>query len=96
MFNLGAGELLVIAILALVVLGPERIPGAMRTMGRMMGELRRLSTGFQDELRHALDDEEELHGSGPVSTPPQVHSAAEPPPEGPALPTDPPEGPAVE
>jgi sec-independent protein translocase protein TatB len=56
MFNVGGGELLVIALIALIVLGPDRLPEAARTVGKVMGEIRRLSTGFQDEVRHAFDD----------------------------------------
>lgn len=56
MFNVGGGELLVIALIALIVLGPERLPEAARTIGKVMGDIRRLSTGFQDEVRHAFDD----------------------------------------
>ena len=81
MFNLGAGELLIIAVLALIVLGPERIPSAMRQMGRVMGEVRRVSTGFQAELRSALEDEE-IRGSGPVDVAgAEVRPAAELPPD---------------
>ena len=54
MFNVGGQEFLVILLLALLVLGPERLPGAIRTVGRIMGELRRISGGFQTELRDAL------------------------------------------
>lgn len=57
MFNIGGGELLVIALIALIVLGPERLPGAARQIGKTLGELRRLSSGFQAELRDALDAE---------------------------------------
>ncbi len=56
MFNIGAGELLVILVVALVVLGPERLPEAMRKIGQVMAELRKLSSGFQDELRDALNE----------------------------------------
>jgi sec-independent protein translocase protein TatB len=56
MFNIGGGELIVILLLALIVLGPERLPGAARQVGRTMGELKRLSTGFQNEVRTALED----------------------------------------
>jgi sec-independent protein translocase protein TatB len=56
MFNVGGGELLVIMLIALIVLGPQRLPGAVRTAGRVMGELRRVSSGFQQELRQAFDD----------------------------------------
>jgi sec-independent protein translocase protein TatB len=53
-FNVGGQEFLVILLLALLVLGPERLPGAIRTVGRIVGELRRISGGFQTELRDAL------------------------------------------
>jgi sec-independent protein translocase protein TatB len=56
MFNIGGGELLVILLLALIVLGPQKLPGAVRTAGRVMGEVRRVSSGFQQELKTAFDD----------------------------------------
>ncbi|MGH9135825.1 MAG: Sec-independent protein translocase protein TatB [Acidimicrobiales bacterium] len=56
MFNIGGGELLVIMLLALIVLGPQRLPDAARQVGKAMGELRRLSSGFQSELKQALDE----------------------------------------
>ena len=51
MFNVGGGEIIVIMLLALIVLGPQRLPDAARQIGKTMGELRRLSTGFQNEVR---------------------------------------------
>jgi sec-independent protein translocase protein TatB len=54
--NLGTGEVLVILVVALVVLGPDKLPGAARQAGRWIGELRRLSSGFQAELRDALQE----------------------------------------
>ena len=56
MFNVGGGELLVILLLALIVLGPQKLPGAVRTAGRVMGEVRRISSGFQQELKSAFDE----------------------------------------
>ncbi|HET6954808.1 MAG TPA: Sec-independent protein translocase protein TatB [Acidimicrobiales bacterium] len=56
MFNVGGGELLVILLLALIVLGPQRLPGAVRTAGRVMGEVKRISSGFQTELKTAFDE----------------------------------------
>ncbi len=56
MFNIGGGELLVILLLALIVLGPQKLPGAVRTAGRVMGEVRRVSSGFQQELKTAFDE----------------------------------------
>lgn len=55
MFNVGGGEILVIMVIALIVLGPQRLPGAARQVGKVMGDLRRLSNGFQNELRSAVD-----------------------------------------
>ncbi|HUF96871.1 MAG TPA: twin-arginine translocase TatA/TatE family subunit [Ilumatobacter sp.] len=56
MFNLQGSELMIILLLALVVLGPEKLPDAMRKMGKMYGELKRMSSGFQDEFRSAVDE----------------------------------------
>ena len=55
-FNIGAGEILLILLVALIVLGPDKLPNAARQVGRTMGELRRLSTGFQSELKDALKE----------------------------------------
>jgi Tat protein translocase TatB subunit len=63
MFNLGSGELLAILALALVILGPDKLPEAVRTAGRVMRELRRISGGFQGQLRNALEDREVDEGS---------------------------------
>ena len=57
MFNVGGPEVLVILLLALIVLGPQRLPEAARQLGRARAELRKLSTGFQQELRTAFDEE---------------------------------------
>jgi sec-independent protein translocase protein TatA len=54
--SLGPMEILVILVVALVVLGPTRLPEAGRQVGRAMSEFRRWSTGVQNELRTALDD----------------------------------------
>ena len=55
MFNIGGGELIVIMLIALIVLGPQRLPDAARQVGKALSDLRRLSTGFQNEVRTALD-----------------------------------------
>ncbi len=55
MGSVGASELLIILLVALLVLGPERLPEAARQVGRAIGELRRMSAGFQAEIRDALE-----------------------------------------
>lgn len=56
MFNVGAGELLVILLIALIVLGPDKLPETARKVGNVMGELRRMSSGFENEIRAAMDE----------------------------------------
>jgi Tat protein translocase TatB subunit len=55
-FNVGGAELIVILLIALVVLGPEKLPDAVRKAGRIYGEVRRMANGFQSELRSAIDE----------------------------------------
>ncbi|MXP41714.1 twin-arginine translocase subunit TatB [Altererythrobacter soli] len=50
MFDLGAGELLLIVIVAVIVIGPKDIPLAMRTAGRWIGKIRRVSGHFRAGL----------------------------------------------
>ena len=56
MFNLSGSEIVVIVLLALIVLGPEKLPEAIRRFGRVYGELKRMSTGFQTEFKNAFDE----------------------------------------
>lgn len=58
MFNIGGGEFIVIAIIALLILGPQRLPDAARKAGKAMADLRRLSAGFQNEIKNAFDENE--------------------------------------
>ena len=53
MFGIGPEELLLVAVLALLVLGPERLPKVMRDMGRVVGDLRRTSDELRDEFLNA-------------------------------------------
>ena len=56
MFNLQGSEIIVILLLALVVLGPEKLPDAVRKFTQTYSELKKMSTGFQSELKSALDE----------------------------------------
>jgi len=56
MFNMPGGpELLVIFLVALVVIGPQQLPKAMRTFGNVMAEVRKVSSSFQAEMKSAMD-----------------------------------------
>jgi sec-independent protein translocase protein TatB len=55
-FNLQGSEIIVILLLALVVLGPEKLPDAVRRFTRTYAELKKMGAGFQSELKSALDE----------------------------------------
>lgn len=54
MLNFSPEKLLVIGMLALLVLGPNRLPTAARSVGRVVGQLRRMSGSLQSEMRDVL------------------------------------------
>lgn len=58
MFDIGFSELMLIAILALIVLGPERLPQAARTVGLIVGKIKRSMAGLQEELERQVRTEE--------------------------------------
>jgi sec-independent protein translocase protein TatB len=67
MFDMGFTELALIGIVALVVIGPERLPGVARTAGKYFGRLKRFMTTIKadveqelraDELRSILADQQ--------------------------------------
>ena len=53
MFGIGPSELLVILVIALLVLGPKRLPELARSLGKAMGEFRRATSDIQTELENA-------------------------------------------
>jgi sec-independent protein translocase protein TatB len=55
-FNLSGTEIIVILLLALVVLGPEKLPEALRRAGRTYAELKKMGNSFQSEMRSVLDE----------------------------------------
>jgi TatA/E family protein of Tat protein translocase len=66
MFGLGIGEIIVIVVVGLMVLGPRRLPEIARQIGRVIRELRRAAYELQVNLEEA--------------TPPPPKRAMEPPP----------------
>jgi sec-independent protein translocase protein TatB len=56
-FNIGPLELVVLAFVGLVVLGPERLPGLARDAGRLLRGLREMATGARTQLREELGPE---------------------------------------
>jgi sec-independent protein translocase protein TatB len=57
MFNIGPMELVVLALVGLVVLGPDRLPGLAKDAARLIRTLRDLATGARTQLRDELGPE---------------------------------------
>ena len=60
MFDIGLPEFLVLGVIALFVIGPDRLPGAAAQAGRMLRELRAMATGARRELSEHLELDPEL------------------------------------
>ena len=56
MFNFSGSEIVFLLLLALIVLGPEKLPEAVRKFGKTYAEFKKVTTGFQSELKSALDE----------------------------------------
>jgi sec-independent protein translocase protein TatB len=58
MFDIGWTELVLIAVVAVVVIGPKDLPRAMRFVGQWTGKLKRMSREFQNQFNEALRESE--------------------------------------
>jgi len=78
MFGIGTPELLVILIVALIVLGPKRLPEVAKALGKGLAELRRATSGLTDELQNArimLEQEAQAAVKKPAAPPPAPAAA---------------------
>lgn len=62
MFDIGWTELVVVACVAILVVGPKDLPGMLRTFGKTVGSLRRMAGDFQRQFNDALKDAEQSAG----------------------------------
>ena len=58
MFDFSSGELLVIAVAALILIKPKDLPGVLRAVGQWTGKIRRMAGEFQDQFREAMREAE--------------------------------------
>ena len=101
MFNIGPQELLIVLVLALIVVGPQRLPELSKQIGKGLREFRKVQDNVKGMVKFDLDDKPERSvrpAGAPTSptSPPGPHRTARPAPA--ATPTLPANGhaPAVE
>lgn len=94
MFGLSFGEIVIIAVLALLLLGPDKLPDAAKLIGKGMREFKRATDDLKDQLESeiSLDERRIIR---PSSVPP-VAAAKVPGPSGPPPPATPENVPGLE
>ena len=104
MFDIGASELLLIVVVAIVVIGPKDLPLAMRTAGRWIARMRRVSNHFRSGIEAMIreaeleemeqkwrEENERIMREYPALLEAQKAEAEEPAVDQPTLPLDPPQ-----
>jgi sec-independent protein translocase protein TatB len=92
MFDIGPGELLLVAIIGLLVLGPQRLPKVAAEIGKWVGRARRTATQLRRQLEREIELSD-LQTPPPQNPPPQnpfTHPQAQPPPAAPPAASPPP------
>ena len=78
-FNFTGSEVIFLLVAGLIVLGPERLPGVIRTVGRTYAELRKVTKGLQDQFNETFEEpirdfrraaEDVRNGFGEIDTEP--------------------------
>ena len=58
MFDIGWSEFVLIAVVALIAVGPKELPGVLRTVGQWMGKARKMAAEFQSQFQEAMREAE--------------------------------------
>ena len=57
-------ELIIIAIIALLIVGPKKLPDLAKTVGKSFGELRKAADGITDDLKQTMQNDEKQQDNG--------------------------------
>lgn len=72
MFGLGLSEIFFLAVLALILIGPDKLPEMARNLARFINDLKRATDGFTDDLKQQVKTDFKLD-DGPKIQPPQLN-----------------------
>jgi sec-independent protein translocase protein TatA len=64
MFGIGMQELILIAIIALIVIGPKKLPDLAKTLGKGFSEFRKAADGITDDLKQTMQNDEKPKDDG--------------------------------
>jgi sec-independent protein translocase protein TatB len=78
MFGIGMPELLLILGVALIVLGPKKLPELAKTLGKGLSEFRRATDELKDEFRKMEHEVEDAHTAAMLSDDPSLEKAEKP------------------
>ncbi|MFC4637590.1 Sec-independent protein translocase subunit TatA/TatB [Deinococcus hohokamensis] len=73
--NIGAGELLIILLVALMVFGPRKLPELGKSLGAGLREFRKSTQGLKEELEGSFREPAQAPGPAPVQT---IHATVDP------------------
>lgn len=85
MFDIGPGELLLVAIIGLLVLGPQRLPKVAAEIGKWVGRARRTATQLRRQLEREIELSELETPTKPTTTPPAATPSPPPPTQNPEV-----------
>ena len=64
MFNIGFQEIIIIAIIALLIVGPKKLPDLAKSLGKSFGEFRRATDGLTDDIKQSLQEDKQPEDDG--------------------------------
>ncbi|MHB1488633.1 MAG: Sec-independent protein translocase subunit TatA/TatB [Acidimicrobiales bacterium] len=69
MGSISPAKILLLLLVALIVLGPERLPDMARKAGKLFNDFRRVRTGLENEVREAFGDIPGINGTSSITSP---------------------------